>query len=98
MASIFRGVSSRLFRQDLEEKASMKDFTIDVPYDIDFVEIRFMGQFHIEKFYSIWYNTFGLEGVPGFKDYNRVGLFAIADRDKFGFFINSVETLIKNWA
>lgn len=81
------------YREDLELKVAAKDETIDVPYDIDYVEVDFMGQFHLEKYYSIWYNAFGLEGVS-FTNYNRTALFSISDREKFQVFITSVEGLI----
>ncbi|MDT0691384.1 S8 family serine peptidase [Salegentibacter sp. F188] len=84
----------RSFRRDLQEKRASKDDEIDVPYDIDYVEIDFIGQFNIEKYYQIWYNTFGLEGVS-FTEYNRTAIFSITDREKFRLFINSVETLIR---
>ena len=81
------------YRIDLATKIDSKNNTIDVPYDIDYVEIDFKGQFHLEKYYSIWYNIFGLEGV-NFSNYNRTALFSIADNDKFQDFILSVERLI----
>jgi len=92
MARAFRD-DLRSYRSDLEVKATAKDETIDVPYDIDYLKVDFMGQFHLEKYYSIWYNTFGLEGVS-FTNFNRTALFSIADRDKFQVFITSVESLI----
>lgn len=91
---------AREFREDLNnytEDLAIKNFSKDrailVPYDVDYVEVEFMGQFNVEKYYSIWYNTFGLEGVS-FKDFNRSGLFSISDREKFTRFIESVEALI----
>lgn len=92
MARAFRD-DLRSYRIDVEEKLLAKDETIDVPYDVDYVEVDFMGQFHLKKYYSIWYNTFGLEGV-NFTNYNRTALFSIADRDKFQVFITSIEGLI----
>ena len=92
MARAFRE-DLRSYRSVLEEKAAAKDETIDVPFDVDYLEVDFMGQFHLEKYYSIWYNTFGLEGVS-FTNFNRTALFSIADRDKFQVFISSVEGLI----
>jgi hypothetical protein len=92
MARSFRDDLSS-YRSDLEVKASMKDQTIDVPYDVDYLEIDFKGQFNLEKYFSIWYNTFGLEGVS-FTNFNRTALFSIADRDKFQIFITSIEGLI----
>ncbi len=92
MARTFRE-DLRSYRDDLQIKAAAKDATINVPYDVDYVEVDFMGQFHLEKYYSIWYNTFGLEGVS-FTNYNRTALFSISDREKFKIFITSVEGLI----
>lgn len=92
MARAFRD-DLRSYRSDLEVKAAAKDETIDVPFDVDYLEVDFMGQFHLEKYYSIWYNTFGLEGVS-FTNFNRTALFSITDRDKFQVFISSVEGLI----
>lgn len=92
MARAFRE-DLRSYRNDLEAKAAAKDETIDVPFDIDYLEVDFRGQFHLEKYYSIWYNTFGLEGVS-FTNFNRTALFSIADRNKFQVFISSVEGLI----
>lgn len=92
MARAFRD-DLRSYRSDIEVKAAAKDETINVPFDVDYLEVDFMGQFHLEKYYSIWYNTFGLEGVS-FTNFNRTALFYIADRDKFQIFISSVEGLI----
>jgi len=92
MARAFRD-DLQSYRSDLEVKAGAKDETINVPYNVDYVEVDFMGQFHLEKYYSIWYNTFGLEGVS-FTNFNRTALFSIADRDKFQVFITSIESLI----
>ena len=44
--------------------------------------------------YTIWFNTFGLEGVS-FRKFNRTGLFSISDREKFHVFISSIEALIE---
>ncbi len=92
MARAFRE-DLRSYRSDLQVKTAAKDDTIDVPHDVDYFEVDFLGQFHLEKYYSIWYNTFGLEGVS-FTNFNRTALFSIADRDKFQIFITSVEGLI----
>ncbi|MGB3774165.1 MAG: S8 family serine peptidase, partial [Leeuwenhoekiella sp.] len=93
MARAFR-TDLRSYRRDLQEKQAAKDNDIEVPFDVDYVEIDFMGQFHIEKYYQIWYNIFGLEGVS-FTEYNRTAIFSITDREKFQLFINSVEALIR---
>lgn len=93
MARTFR-TDLHSYRRDLQEKRDSKDDNIEVPFDVDYVEIDFMGQFNIEKYYQIWYNTFGLEGVS-FTEYNRTAIFSITDREKFQYFINSVEAVIQ---
>lgn len=82
------------YRADLNTKSQAKDPSLDVGKDVDYIEIEFQGQFHLEEYYQKWYNTFGLEGVS-FQKYNRSALFFIADRNKFANFINSVEALIR---
>lgn len=83
----------RNYESDVVAKIEARDVSIDVPHNVDYVEIEFMGQFHLEEYYEKWYNTFGLEGVR-FTEYNRKGLFAIADREKFANFIASVQAVI----
>lgn len=92
VARMFRN-DLQSYHEDLETKVATKDNTINVPYDVDYIEVDFMGQFHLERYYSIWYSTFGLEGV-NFTNFNRTALFSIADREKFQVFISSVEGLI----
>ncbi|MCD1117567.1 S8 family peptidase [Chryseobacterium turcicum] len=79
----------RTFEHDVSEKYERRDPDITIPADIDYMEITFQDLFEIRKFFSIYYEDYGLEGVA-FYDFAKRGLFAIIDRDKFEAFIGDV--------
>lgn len=81
------------FAGDIEEKKNLRDDTIEIPYDIDYVKITFHGQFDINSYFKNYYNDFGLEATA-FYDFAKKGLFAIVDRDKFQTFITNVNNFI----
>lgn len=83
------------FDVDLNEKQRAKDNTLDIPYDIDYIQITFQGQFVINKYFKDYYSNFGLEATA-FYDFGKKGLFAIIDRDKFQIFITQVHNFIEN--
>ncbi|MDY9918935.1 MAG: S8 family serine peptidase [Proteiniphilum sp.] len=78
---------------DLEAKYNAKDRTLEIPYDIDYVQITFQDQFVINKYFQDYYNDFGLEATA-FYDFAKRGLFAVFDRDKFQTFITNVHNFI----
>ena len=82
------------FDIDVEAKHSQKDRTLDVPSDIDYVQITFQDLFIISKYFQDYYNDFGLEATA-FYDFSKKGLFAIIDRDKFQIFITNVNNFIQ---
>ncbi len=81
------------FNVDVEEKRNLKDNNIEIPYDIDYVQIAFQDQFVINKYFQDYYNDFGLEATA-FYDFAKKGLFAVVDRDKFQVFITNVNNFI----
>ena len=81
------------FNADVEEKNNLKDTTLEIPYDIDYVKIAFQDQFVINKYFQDYYNDFGLEATA-FYDFAKKGLFAVVDRDKFQTFITNVNNFI----
>jgi subtilisin family serine protease len=81
------------FTADLEEKNNLKDTTLDIPYNIDYVKIAFQDQFVINKYFQDYYTDFGLEATA-FYDFAKIGLFAVVDRDKFQTFITNVNNFI----
>lgn len=83
------------FSTDVEEKNNLKDNTIEIPYDIDYVKIAFQDQFVINKYFQDYYNDFGLEATA-FYDFAKKGLFAVVDRDKFQTFITNVNNFISH--
>lgn len=92
LAASFRMDLSR-FNTDLEVKQSAKDNSLDIPYDIDYIQIIFQDQFIINKYFEIYYADFGLEATA-FYDFAKKGLFAIVDLDKFQLFITEVHNFI----
>lgn len=58
------------FTTDVEEKNNLKDTTLDIPYDIDYVKIAFQDQFVINKYFQDYYNDFGLEATA-FYDFSK---------------------------
>lgn len=81
------------FTADVEEKKNLKDTTIEIPNDIDYVKITFQDQFVINKYFQDYYNDFGLEATD-FYDFAKKGLFAVVDLDKFQIFITNVNNFI----
>lgn len=67
---------------------------LEIPASIDYVNLNFMDQFDINKFYKEYYDKFGLEGTS-FSNFNRSGLFAVIDRNKFELFIKNVHSFIE---
>ena len=51
------------FDSDLDAKYSAKDRTLEIPSDIDYVQITFQDQFVINKYFRNYYNDFGLEAT-----------------------------------
>lgn len=80
--------------QDLDSKYKAKDHSIEIPYDIDYIQITFQDQFVISQYFKDYYNNFGLEAVA-FYDFATKGLFAIVDKDKFKIFIGNVNSFIE---
>lgn len=93
LAASFRADLAR-FNSDREEKYSVRDHTLEIDYDIDYVQITFQGIYAIKDTWEKYYNDFGLEATA-FYDFAKKGLFAIIDRDKFQTFINSVHNFIE---
>ncbi len=82
------------FDKDVIVKYSQKDRTLDIPIDIDYIEITFQGLFEINKYFKVYYNDLGLEATA-FYDFAKKGLFAIINRDRFQAFITDVNNFIQ---
>lgn len=88
----FRRSLSRLYT-DLTLRRHERNEALQIPAHIDYIQIRFQDQFNITKFYQSWYNDFGLLGV-NFSHFNREGLFAVEDQDKFASFMQDIQNFI----
>ncbi|ROI13942.1 S8 family peptidase [Epilithonimonas hominis] len=94
LASVLRR-NLQKFERDIIKKYKERDHQLEIPIDIDYVEISFQGLFEIKKYFSIYYNDYGLEGVA-FYDFAKRGLFAVANKEKFQNFINDVINFTQN--
>lgn len=83
------------FDADREAKYNQKDNTLNIPQDIDYVQITFQDLFEISKYFNVYYNDYGLEATA-FYDFAKKGLFAIINRDKFQTFITDVNNFIQH--
>ena len=81
------------FTADVQEKYNLKDNTLDIPYDIDYVQITFQDVFGIKDTWEKYYQDFGLEAAA-FYDFAKKGLFAVVDNEKFQTFITNVNNFI----
>lgn len=81
------------FSRDVKEKYDLKDVSLGLPKDIDFIEIIFLGSFDITKYFDIYYQEFGLEAT-NFYNFANIGLFAIIDTNRFKSFLNNINNLI----
>lgn len=82
------------FNTDVIAKYNQKDRELNIPVDIDYIEITFQGLFEINKYFKVYYNDLGLEATA-FYDFAKKGLFAIINRNKFQAFITDVDNFIE---
>lgn len=76
------------------EREAQRNAELEVPAYIEYIEINFQDQFEIKKFNRAWYDDYGLEYVK-FTNFNKTGLFAVIDQDKFQYFFSQIENFIE---
>ena len=91
LAEAFRGYLNRF---NVARNDRIRQRELSVPAHIEYIQIQFQSQFDISKYYSQWYNDFGLIGV-NFSKFNTEILFAITDHDKLLSFTKSIHNFIK---
>lgn len=93
MANVFR-VCMADFYEDIEYRHSNRILNFNIHFDL--IELTFQGSFNQEKFQGHYISNFGLLPVR-FSLFNRKGLFAIEDREKFNFFILQLKNFIARY-
>jgi len=81
------------YNSDLIFKYDNRNKEIDIPADIDYIELEFVDQFVIKDYFNDYYKTFGLEAVS-FSNFARTGLFAIINKEVFKNFLSNVNSFI----
>jgi hypothetical protein len=81
------------YSTEFQVKYSLRDIEMLIPANVDYIQINFVDQFFIGKYYDIYYSKFGLEGTS-FSDFGRTGLFRVVDKDLFGDFLKQVNNFV----
>lgn len=77
-----------------QEREAQRNDELEVPAYIEYIEIHFQDQFEIKKYNKAWYDNYGLEYVK-FTNFNKTGLFAVIDQEKFQYFFSQIESFIE---
>lgn len=85
------------FESDRRRRVEERDVALQIPEHIEYINIRFHGQFSMQEgpndFYQKYYTEFGLLGTC-FSNFNHEVLFAIIDNKKFQKFLNNISAFI----
>jgi hypothetical protein len=87
-------ISLENFSIEREQKYLLKNRELSVPADVDYVQINFVSQFVISKYFNDYYKKFGLEAV-NFFNFGKSSLFAVIDRDLFQIYLNEINSFIQ---
>lgn len=87
-------VSMENFSIEQEQKYKQRSAQIEIPADIDYIQINFVSQFVISDYFEIYYKNFGLEAVSFF-NFGKSGLFAVIDRKLFQIYLNEIHNFIQ---
>ncbi len=87
-------VSIENFSIEQEQKYARKDRSLEIPADVDYIQINFVSQFVINKYFNDYYKKFGLEAI-NFFNFGKTGLFAIINRDLFQIYLNEINNFIQ---
>lgn len=82
------------FSIEQEQKYARKNRNLEIPADVDYVQINFVSQFVISKYFNDYYKKFGLEAI-NFFNFGRTGLFAVIDRELFKVYLNEINNFIQ---
>ncbi|MGV8137044.1 MAG: S8 family serine peptidase [Mangrovibacterium sp.] len=92
MASVF---SECFVKYELDYAVRVENRTVEVKNHFDSIEINFFAGFDEVKFKAYYVGNFGLELLQ-LSHFNRKGLFAIEDEEKFASFLEQINIFISN--
>lgn len=87
--------SRRVYLNEVIERNRNRNPNLEIPEKFDCILIEFFDYFNIGTFETKYRNDFGLTPVKYF-EFNTVGLFAVADEDKFRSFLGEIEKFAKS--
>ncbi len=88
-SSLTRFESNRIFRSE------KRNLSLQILRHIDYIRIQFQSQFDTTKYFSEYYQSFGIEAVS-FSKFGTEGLFAIIDEQRFRLFLQNIENFTRN--
>ena len=87
-------ISIENFSIEQVQKYLRKNRNLEIPADVDYVQINFVSQFVISKYFNDYYKKFGLEAI-NFFNFGKTGLFAVIDRELFQVYLNEINSFIQ---
>lgn len=87
-------VSIENFTIDQVQKYARKNRSLEIPADVDYIQVNFVSQFVISKYFNYYYKKFGLEAI-NFFNFGKSGLFAVVNRDLFQIYLNEINSFIQ---
>jgi hypothetical protein len=93
MARLFQTSLHKLSR-DKKRREENRNPGLDIPKHIDYIRLHFQAQFDTNKYFSQYYDHFGLEAVL-ISRFATEGLFAVVNTDKVKNFIESIRSFIR---
>lgn len=87
-------VSIENFSIEQAQKYKQRSARIEIPANIDYIQINFVSQFVISNFFNDYYKMFGLEAVSFF-NFGKSGLFAVIERELFNKYLNEINNFIQ---
>lgn len=79
---------------EIGQKYEKRSPDIDIPNNIDYLQINFVSQFVISEYFDQYYKNFGLEAV-NFYNFGKTGLFAVINRTLFESYIYEINKFIQ---
>lgn len=80
-----------IFYSDIEDRHANR--TLDLPVHFDLIQIDFFGAFNQPEYEGYYSNTFGL-ALLHLSRFNRRGLFAIDDQERFEHFFRQINAFV----
>ena len=87
-------ISLENYSIERQQKYQQRNAGIEIPANIDYIQINFVSQFVISDYFNDYYKMFGLEAV-NFYNFGKSGLFAVIDSEQFQKYLTEINNFIQ---